>query len=286
MAMQLLSSPATCSASATWPGYPCTAAYPGAGGYFSTQGPYGNWWMRYDYGAAVTATHFVVQFGGSGGGGSWRIQYSIDDSSWIDASPVTAGSTSTTMLVGAPITARYWRIFGNSGSWSEVHELALYNDTEHIPRRPVSPSWINRALTSSGASVSTPSGTSAGAINSTIDQNNDTWWVSGTTVTSSFVVVDLGSVYPIIGIRLYQGIGNLAEVATDLNIQSSADGSSWNTIESWGALSGDQTFVLAQPHASRYWRLDPTAGGGSNWLIRTLELLQTIAGNSQSMVIS
>lgn len=136
--------------------------------------------------------------------------------------------------------------------------------------------YTNRATAGQGASVSTPSGEFSGnVVGRAIDQNDSTQWNSTSVVTSAEIHVDLGTSRTIARIRLLHS-GTAAESATALNVDTSPDGSSWTLLENVSGLTtGNNVFDLSTPTASRYWRLDPTAAGGSNgWVIYTLELLE------------
>lgn len=70
-------------------------------------------WLRIDLGAARTITYYrIVQASAAFRSTSSKLQSSTDGTTWTDA--VTFGPFSDTGLdeLGAPITARYWRLYG------------------------------------------------------------------------------------------------------------------------------------------------------------------------------
>lgn len=79
-------------------------------------------YIKFDFGAATKLTEATSTQDNATAEGTWKWQYSIDDSTWVDVggSFALGGATSVThtSLNGNEVGARYWRLLGVSGSSS------------------------------------------------------------------------------------------------------------------------------------------------------------------------
>jgi hypothetical protein len=123
-----------------------------------------------------------------------------------------------------------------------------------------------------------------------MDGNNATRWASaqGSGVPNRWIAFDLGSTETIGSVRMRQNAApGGADAATQYNIQTSPDGSTWTTLDTHNATLQDETFLLSAATASRYWRFYATTGGGvSGWSIQELQLFdQGTAGTPDNLAI-
>ena len=100
------------------------------------------------------------------------------------------------------------------------------------------------------------------------------WCASTNALGSQFVIIDLGSVYSVLGV-ITQGRANLGEWVTAYQVYYSTDDSSWTTGGTYNANSDENTKVTnIVGFSARYVKVLPTAF--NNWIaLRANVIVQT-----------
>jgi hypothetical protein len=205
-------------------------------------------WLQVDLGQNYNINHATLTWEAAAAS-AYQLQTSTDGSSWTT---VYSNNNSPADIQGTALSAtgRYVRVYATSrvSSWGDsLYELALYGT-------PSSTTGGGNTLLSQGktATASSTENTSFTAA-SAVDGNTGTRW-SSAFADPQWLEVDLGASHSISQVVLNWE----AAYATAFQIQTSVDGSTWNTIYSTtSGTGGVQTLPVSG--TGRYVRMNGTA---------------------------
>jgi hypothetical protein len=205
-------------------------------------------WLQVDLGQNYTINHATLTWEASAAS-AYQLQTSTDGSSWTT---VYSNNNSPADIQDTALSAtgRYVRVYATSrvSQWGDsLYELAVYGT-------PSSTGGSGSTLLSQGktATASSAENTSFPAANA-VDGNTGTRWSSGF-ADPQWLQVDLGASHPISQVVLDWE----AAYATAFQIQTSVDGSTWNTVYSTASGTGGvQTLPVSG--TGRYVRVNGTA---------------------------
>ncbi|MDT7726404.1 MAG: hypothetical protein QOI21_2980 [Actinomycetota bacterium] len=207
-------------------------------------------WLQVDLGQNYNINHATLTWEASAAS-AYQLQTSTDGSSWTTVysnnnSPADIQSTALSA------TGRYVRVYASSrvSQWGDsLYELALYGTPASGGGGGSGNTLLSQGKTATASSAESTSFTAASAV----DGNTGTRWSSGF-ADPQWLRVDLGASHPISQIVLNWE----AAYATAFQIQTSVDGSTWNTIYSTTTGTGGvQTLPVSG--TGRYVRVNGTA---------------------------
>ncbi|MEK8128260.1 discoidin domain-containing protein [Paenibacillus filicis] len=292
--------PATSSADHS--GFSASRAVNGewASGYEGWVSPVGNpQWLAVDLGEAQTFNRFVVRHDAAARPNevpnvtrSFKLQTSADGNAWTDAYTVTGNrETITDIILPAPVTARYVRLYVMQGTQetnddsrqyprARIGQFELYLNPDLAPQPPVTPApgqspaslTLNRPVTASGSHYTlTPDRAVNGAWSANSgyegwtsgyhgDGQPGPWWLEvdlgQTKAFNRFVVRHDGAARP----------GETENNTKDFQLQArNTTDSVWENVYTVTGNSASTTDVKLEPGAAaRYVRLHITAGTQGN----------------------
>lgn len=194
----------------------------------------GDKWLSYDFGVARNVVQFKITNAGSNFQQGVKLQWSDDDSTWTDATPLmaaaisAAGSSQTYLVAG---TKSYWRLYItklNGWYYANIAELEL--------RGSIGGSDVTSPASPARASPGDASMASA------FDDNASTYWRSDFNTTGPYWIwFALGEDVDIAQLMLTSGSA-ADEAPTDFEVQYSGDGYNWTTKKAVTGETGWSTY--------------------------------------------
>jgi hypothetical protein len=186
---------------------------------------------------------------------SYLIQTSNDASSWTTIKTITGNTTLVNDHTGLTASGRYVRIFGNTrvnSSWGySIFELEVYNATPPV----VNNLALNKPATASSVE------SSLHAAGNAVDGSIGNRWASAMGADPQWIYVDLGSSQTINRVK----ISWEAAYATNYQIQTSNNASTWTTIKTITSNTGGVNDHTGLTASGRYVRMYGTSRINSAW---------------------
>ncbi|HKT58053.1 MAG TPA: discoidin domain-containing protein [Microbacterium sp.] len=223
--------------------------------------------VKLDMGKAQTFDRVVLDSGSSTAdfAPSADVFVSQDGTDWTKVAAIATGQP-VEVATFEPQTARYIKVVntGSSGSWWSIAEINVYTDGS-------APVDYGTALSRTGW-VATASNTSPwpnDALSHILDSDLTTRYSSGASLTNGmWVQVDMGQAQTFDTVVVDSG-SSTSDYAPSADVQVSADGSNWTTVDSI-AMGKPVEVATFAPQTARYIRVVNTGSSGSWWSIAEL----------------
>ncbi|MFF3983119.1 discoidin domain-containing protein [Streptomyces sp. NPDC001797] len=248
--------PATAS-SVEGAAFPASAAFDGDTGTRWSSAASDPQWVQVDLGSSQTISQVVLDWE-TAYAKAFQIQTSTDGSTWNTVYTTTtgAGGNQTLTVTG---TGRYVRMYGTARATQygySLWEFQVYGDTASTTCGTTTAALGRPATASSVESAPFPA-------SAAFDGNAGTRWSSAAS-DPQWVQVDLGSAQSLCGAQLSWETA----YATAYQIQTSTDGSTWNTVYSTTAGTGgvvNVSFTATARYVRMYGTARATQYGYSLW---------------------
>lgn len=220
-------------------------------------------WLTVDLGTAKSLTQVVIDWEAANAG-SYAIQGSNDNNSWVTLKSITGGTFGNrTDTNGVSGTYRYVRIYctalsaGNNWGYS-IFELKVFG----LP--PASSSSSSSSVPSGPLNITTAmASTQLQPATNAADKNAGTRWESAIAADPSWLTLDLGVARNLTSIAIDWEAAN----AANYTIQGSNDNTNWATLSTkTGGTFGNRTDTATLSGNYRYVRIYGTARSpGNQW---------------------
>lgn len=234
----------------------------------------GQYWLQIDLGASFDIVSFTLFHAGAGGENAlWNtqafsIQISNDASSWRTVVSVANNTADITTHPIETVRARYIKLVITAAQTdpqtvaARIYELQAY---AFPGGSSVDLAW-NRPATANGSCSSSETPDKA------VDRNivDDSKWCAGATNGQYWLQIDLETSLPVGRIVLYHAGAGGENPQWDTNsftLQTSIDGTSWNTVASVSGNTSDVTTSMFNTTQARYVQLTITVAQSNNQYI-------------------